>query len=59
MDHKHEAVKLATYYFRLIAREAGINWDSDNNAEIEALVDFIIDAAVKETLKSIPTSVLE
>lgn len=59
MNAKREARKLMIYYFRLIAREAGANWDRDNDAEVEAMLDFIIDAAVKETLACIPSKALE
>lgn len=43
MNKKNEAIRLLKYYFRLIARRAGINWDSDNDAEIETALDHIFD----------------
>lgn len=46
MDAKHEAKKLLRYYFRLIAEGAGINWTSDNDAEIDAIVEFLLTASV-------------
>src|SRR4030095_8086894 len=45
MNHRQEAVHLATHYFRLIAERAGVKWESDNDIEIEALIDAIIAAA--------------
>jgi len=59
MDKKREALKLMQYYFRLIAKKAGVNWNRDNDAEIEAMLDYIIDAAVKETLNCVPSEVIE
>lgn len=38
------------YYFRLIAKQSGINWDSDNEAEIDCAIDLLIEA-VKEEIK--------
>lgn len=48
MNKREEAKRMITYYFRLIAKNAGVNWDSDNDAEIEAAVDLIIDASKEE-----------
>ncbi len=43
-----KAIELATYYFRLLAKKAGVNWDSDNDAEIATLIEYIIDASTPE-----------
>jgi len=59
MNKKRKALKLMQYYFRLIAKEAGVNWDRDNDAEIEAMLDYIIDAAVGEALNCVPSEVIE
>lgn len=48
MSKGEEAKRYLKHYFRLIAGNAGINWDSDNDAEIEATVDLIIDASREE-----------
>jgi hypothetical protein len=48
MTAREDAVHLAQFYFRLIAQRAGMNWDSDNDAEIELLVCHIIDAAQRD-----------
>lgn len=45
MDNRSEAKRLLKHYFRLIATNAGAPWDSDNDAEVEGIVDCIIDAA--------------
>jgi hypothetical protein len=39
------AVALAQHYFRQIAEQAGMNWDGDNNTEVELMVGYLIDAA--------------
>jgi len=43
MNNRQQATKLLTYYFRLIAQKAGVNWDSDNNAEVEQIIEAIFD----------------
>ena len=48
MSNREEAKRYFTYYFGLIARKAGVNYDSDNDAEIEKAVDLIIDANKQE-----------
>lgn len=48
MYKREEAKRYFLYYFRLIAEKSGMNWDSDNDAEIETAVDLIIDAAKEE-----------
>lgn len=48
MNKREEAKRYLVYYFRLIAERAGLNWDSDNDAEIEVAVDLIIDASKEE-----------
>ena len=48
MTAREDAIHLAQFYFRLIAQRAGVNWDSDNDAEIELLVCHIIDAAQRD-----------
>ena len=53
MSNRSEATHHFKYYFRLIAREAGVRWDSDNDAEIQFAVESIIDAVVEEEIKPI------
>jgi hypothetical protein len=48
MGNEEKAKELAQHYFELIAIGAGVQWDSDNRAEIDNLVDAIIAAAVDE-----------
>lgn len=38
------AKKLLVHYFRLLANASGVRFDSDNDVEIEAIVDSIVDA---------------
>ena len=47
-----KAKELLRHYFRVIARDAGVNWDSDNDAEVGGVVDYImraVDARIKES----------
>jgi len=44
-ETRRQAVALAQHYFRQLAVSAGMNWDGDNDTEIELMVSFIIDAA--------------
>ncbi|WP_206457910.1 hypothetical protein [Anaerovorax sp. IOR16] len=44
MDKKEEAKKILRYYFRLIAENAGVRWDSDNDAEIDCAIDMLAES---------------
>lgn len=48
MDKRTYAKRYLTHYFRLLAKASGIQWDSDNEAEVECIVDFIIDTTKAE-----------
>ena len=48
MDKREEVKRMFRYYFRMIAKNSGINWDSDNEAEIDCAIDLIIDACKEE-----------
>ena len=48
MNCIREAQKSLVYYFKRVWEEAGLRWDSDNQGEIEALVEDIISATLKE-----------
>jgi hypothetical protein len=48
-EAQRRAVELAQHYFRLIAQQAGVPWDSDNDVEVELMVGLIIDAARKQS----------
>lgn len=41
------AIHYLSWYFRILFTKAGFCWDESNNADIECLIDLIIDA-VKE-----------
>lgn len=43
MNNREQAKKLLIYYFHLLARKAGANWDSDNDAEVGTIIDCIFD----------------
>ncbi len=43
---KARAVRLLTHYVRMPWEAAGLKWDGDNDGEMEALVDELIEAAV-------------
>lgn len=43
--HRGAAVGLLTFYLKRLWEKAGLTWDSDNDAELEILVDNLIAAA--------------
>ena len=45
---KGTATSLLQHYFRLVAERAGVQWDSDNDAEVEAIVEALLTAARQE-----------
>jgi len=45
MSADNEAKRLLGHYLRTLAKRAGMPWDSDNDAEVDMIVDSIIDAA--------------
>ena len=47
-DNKGTATRLLQHYLRLSAQGAGVQWDSDNNAEVAAIVDAMIAASVQQ-----------
>lgn len=52
MDKRRKAKSLLVHYFEMASNDMYIG-DYDNQAEIEAIVDNIIDAAVSEAVKQI------
>ncbi len=42
MDIGEDVKRIFTHYFKTLARYAGMNWDIDNDAEIEAAIDQLI-----------------
>ena len=48
MNHEQRAKSLLRHYFSMIARRAGVNWDSDCDAEVTDIVDHLIAAARAE-----------
>ncbi len=57
MTPRDKAKELMRHYLRMIAEQSGIDWQWDNNSEVDEMVDCLIDAAafeerVKELTKS-------
>ena len=51
MTHEQEqAARLLKSYFRAAFSAVGLTWTWENDGEIEALVDCLIDASVKSAL---------
>ncbi len=46
VNNEEQAKEYFQHYFRLLASRAGVKWDSDNDAEIAAAVEYVIAAAV-------------
>jgi hypothetical protein len=44
------------HYLSMIAEKAGIRWDQDCRAEVEEIVDLIVDAAVEEAILALKPS---
>jgi hypothetical protein len=53
IQHRDKAAHLLVYYFGLLARKAGVNWNSDNETEIEIAVDHIAHAIAAEVASQI------
>jgi len=48
-----QAAHLLKFYLRMIASRAGVNWDSDNDAEVDAIVEGILNAARQQAHEEI------
>ena len=51
MSNKSTAQNTLCYYFRLLGKESGVGWNSDNDSEIASIVEAIfgeIDSLRKE-----------
>ena len=49
--HRDYAKRLMRHYFSYVWQRADCQWDYDNTAEVEALVDHIIEAAVAKLVQ--------
>lgn len=49
MNKREQARRLLKFYLRQAYTAAGLRWDSDNDSEIDEIVDLIISAAVEES----------
>lgn len=60
MDEAQRAKRLLTHYLRNLVQLSGNRWDSDNDAEVEDIIDAIIEAAAtegaKRALRALPPS---
>ena len=52
-----QAVHLMQFYMSTLAGYAGMRWDSDNNAEVQDLVECIINAAKQEMAQAMEQAV--
>lgn len=53
MSKREDAKRLFSHYMRLAFAESGLDFDSDNYADISLLVDLLVDAAKEEIKKEI------
>ena len=44
---RNHAVRLLRFYLKSTRLAAGLTWTTDNDAEVEMLVDYIIDATIQ------------
>lgn len=44
IDHKREAKRILVHYVGLLAQKVRMNWDQDNEVELEAFVEHILAA---------------
>lgn len=49
----NRAKSLLAHYMRLIAKESGVRWDSENDTEVQEIVDLIVEAAAEEAAKRV------
>lgn len=64
MDNRKDAAKrLLTHYLMMVTLKSGLAWGSDNDREVEELIDAIIDAAAdegaKRALRALPAHIQE
>lgn len=44
-EARQQATRLLTHYMAMLFEQAGLKWNSDNNAEMATIVDLIVEAA--------------
>lgn len=50
-ESRDKAVHLLQHYFRLVGQSGGqMKWNSDLDAEVEGIVDHVIDATVERVM---------
>ena len=52
-NNRDFAERTLGHYFRLVARSAGVQWDSDNDAEVANIVDALLQEARYEALEAV------
>lgn len=52
MSKRERAKQILTWYIRLVMDKSGLRYDTDNESELEELVDCIIDAAKEEMTRT-------
>lgn len=45
---RNSAVRLLRFYLKSTRQAVGLIWDSDNDSEVEMLIDYIIDATCQK-----------
>ena len=53
MNKRDKAIQVLSHYMRLAFAESGLDWDFDNDSDIELIVDSIISAAREEILQEL------
>ncbi len=46
--NRDNAVRYLKWYLKLLFQKASMEWDESNDADIECIIDLIIDAAAEE-----------
>mgnify|MGYP001010802786 CR=1 FL=1 len=50
---RDEAIRYLSWYLKLLFEKADLQWDASNDADIECIIDLIIDAAILELTKTL------
>ena len=53
LDKRDKAIQVLSHYMRLAFAESGLDWDYDNESDIELIVDSIISAAREEIIQEL------
>jgi hypothetical protein len=50
---RNKAIQVLSHYMRMAFTESGLDWDYDNESDIELIVDNIISAAKEEIIQEL------